>query len=108
MTCSVPAGAAVHLRRPKAYVDTGAGYRVLIDGTRRGVIRNDGELTLEVASGHHELQLRYFCRSSPVIAIDLAPGAREELVCRPAGSNNPFAVFYRMIFARKHYMALSR
>jgi len=54
------------------------------------------------------LQLRYFWCSSPVIAIDLAPGAREELVCRPAGSNNPFAVFYRMIFARKHYMALSR
>ncbi len=43
MTCSAPAGAAVHLRRPKAYVDTGAGYRVLIDGTRRGVIRNDGD-----------------------------------------------------------------
>lgn len=98
--------ATIHFRRPKAYVDTGAGYRVVIDGERRGVIRNGKELTLPVDPGRHQLQLRYYWCSSPVLEIDTRADETVELDCRPIDSGNPLAIFFRMFFARKHYMDL--
>lgn len=101
-----PPSARLHLRRPKAYVDTGAKYKVLVDGSSRGRIGNGKELTVPVDTGRHQVQLRYFWCSSPTIGVDAQPGAAVEFDCRPVNPNNPFAVFTRMLFGRKHYMDL--
>ncbi len=79
----------------------------MIDGERSGVIRNGKDLTLQVDPGRHHVRLRYYWCSSQVLEVDPRVGETVELACRPISPDNPFAIFYRMLFARTHYMELS-
>jgi len=96
------------LRRPKTYVDRGVAYRVEVDGNRAGELKQDGELTVEVDAGRHEVVLRCFGMRSRPLELEVGADEDVELVGEPHDPDNPTGVLKRMLTARGDYMVLRR
>ena len=90
-------------RVSNAWVDRGRSYEVFINGTSRGKLRRGDQIEIDVESGHQAVHLALdWCRS-PTVTIDLKPGDRSQLRCRPA---NPLLIPYAITFGRDHYIRL--
>jgi hypothetical protein len=98
--------ATLHLRRPRAYADRGAAYRVEVDGRRAGKLKEDGELSVEVDGGRHEVVLRCFGMRSRALELDVGSDERVELVGEPHDPASAGGVLKRMLTARDDYMVL--
>ena len=100
--------ATLHLSRPRAYVDRGVAYRVEVDGRRAGKLKADGELTVEVDAGPHEVVLRCFGMRSRALELEVGPDERVELIGEPRNPESAVGVLARMLTARGDYMILRR
>lgn len=100
--------ATLHLTRPSAYADRGSAYRVEVDGRREGKLKEDGELTVEVDAGRHEVVLRCFGMRSRPLELEVGPDEHVELVGEPHDPGSAGGVLKRMLTARDDYMVLRR
>ena len=60
-------------------------YKVLIDRREVGSAKRGQRLHLPVTAGHHDIQLKIDWCSSPVLTVEVAPGAVTRLHCEPGG-----------------------
>lgn len=100
--------ATLHLRRPRAYADRGAAYRVEVDGCQVGKLKEDDQLTVEVEAGRHEVVLRCFGTRSRALELEVGSDERVELVGEPYDPNSAIGVLKRLLTARHDYMVLRR
>ena len=95
----------IEIEREKAYVDKVRAHKVLIDDAQVGTIKEGETKSFPVAPGSHEVVLRIDWARSPVVTIDVAPGAIAKLRTRPNG--NPLTAIFYAFFARKKYLTLA-
>jgi hypothetical protein len=63
-------------------------YKVMLDGSAAGEIRNGGEVRFEVGAGRHQLRVKVgLLWGSNVLMIDVKPGEVVGCECRPNGSS---------------------
>jgi hypothetical protein len=97
--------AKVVLHRRSAFVDRFRSYAVIIDGDKRGTIKNDECVEFDVPSGAHSLRLSIdWCRSN-VIEFEADPDQPTKLVCRSNVKGlMVLAPFIYAIFARNDWI----
>ncbi len=94
----------IEIAREKAYVDKARAYRVLVDGTEVGRIKEGETQSFAVAPGSHEVLLKIDWATSPAVTVDVSPGGTARLGARP--KPNPFTAIFYSLFARKKYLQL--
>jgi hypothetical protein len=94
----------VTVARGSAYVDKARAYKVILDGTEAGRVKDGKSESFSVAAGPHELYVKVDWASSPTMRFDVAPGEDVRFMCRP-NANALTAMFYSL-FARKKYLRL--
>lgn len=102
----VSTDAALVIRRGKAYVDKARAYKVMVDGSELGRIKQKQEVVYPLAPGRHELQLKIDWASSPAEAFDVEPGQRAVFECMPNANARNALIF--MTVKRKEYLSLQR
>jgi hypothetical protein len=99
--------AAIVLTRVKGgYRDLLRGYRVLINGVERGVVRRGQQLRIELPSGLYRLQLKIDWCTSQEERIYLRPAELGYFSCAPGG--DPLAVLAAISFGKDQYVSLWR
>jgi hypothetical protein len=93
-------------RRAGGYTDRARAYKVLVDGQESGRIKAGETHSVDVAPGHHEVQIAIDWGRSPVIGLDLIEGESAKLFCKP--NANPLTVLWYSTVARKRYVGLER
>jgi hypothetical protein len=96
----------ITVARGGAYVDKARAYKVMLDGTEVGRVKDGKTESFSVPAGAHELNLKVDWATSPTMRFDVAPGEEVRFACRPAG--NPFTALLYSLFARKKYLKLER
>jgi hypothetical protein len=94
----------IQLERPTAYVDKLRAYKVMVDGTEVGTIKQGTTEAFTVVPGSHEVQLKLDWALSPPLTVDVPAGGTTELRCRPRG--NPLTALWYSTFGRKRYLVL--
>jgi hypothetical protein len=90
-------------RVSNAWADRGRAYEVFINGTSRGTIRRGEHIEIEVDPGPQDVQMAIDWGRSPTMRVDVKPGGRPRLRCRPA---NPLLIPYMVTFGRNRYIRL--
>jgi hypothetical protein len=95
----MPGQAILELTRvDNRWKDRLRAYRVTVDGLEVGEIRRGETKDFPVEPGSHEVVLRIdWCRS-PTLEVDVAPGTRVPLQCRP---NVPIVLALIAIITRR-------
>ncbi|HSE45679.1 MAG TPA: hypothetical protein VLA89_10175 [Gemmatimonadales bacterium] len=96
-------GTLVVVRRVGKWRDHFRAYRIEIDGTLRGKVREGETLTLELAPGDHQVQARIDWLGSPPLRIEIAQGATVECQVEPAGT----AFQFHQLFGKTNYLRLT-
>lgn len=73
-------------RKPAPWRDRLRPYKVVIDGTVKGMIRNGETKDFIVPSGHHEVRMKIDWTGSDPSAVDVEAGQVAALECEPGGS----------------------
>jgi hypothetical protein len=94
----------IQLERSTAYTDKLRAYKVTVDGTEVGTIKQGTTESFPVAPGSHDVQLKLDWAYSPILTVDVPPGGTVRLQCRPRP--NPFTVLWYSTVARKKYLRL--
>jgi hypothetical protein len=85
------------------YRDRTRVYALFIDGRREGDVRQGDTLSVEVAPGSHEVELRVdWCRSKP-LRTHVSDNQVVRLHCRP---NTRQTALLAITIGRKQYIAL--
>lgn len=88
-------------RASKGWVDRYRLYEVMVNGELVGKIGRGETRTIESDSGPIEIYLKIdWCRSR-AIRLDLDPGAKARLYCRP---RSLLTAFYGISFGRTNYI----
>jgi hypothetical protein len=92
------------IKRGKGYADKMRAYKVLLDGTEIGNIRQGESKQFPVQEGKYTLQLKIdWCTSEP-ITFDLA----DKPITFECGSNTAMKAAFSAFFKTKNYMWLKR
>ena len=92
------------IKRGKGYADKMRAYKVLLDGTEIGDIRQGESKQFPVQEGKHTLQLKIdWCTSKPV-TFDLA----DKSITFECGRNTATKAAFSAFFKTKDYMWLKR
>lgn len=73
-------------RKPARLRDRVRSYRVLIDGTLVGRIRDGETADFAVRAGRHDVRVKLDWTRSQVLPLDVPPGGIAQVDCGPAGS----------------------
>jgi hypothetical protein len=85
--CTALGPATVRVTRKSApWRDRLRPYKVVIDGTVKGTVRNGETRDFTVPSGHHEVRMRIDWTGSNPSSLDIEAGQVALFVCEPAGS----------------------
>jgi hypothetical protein len=71
-------------RGENGYQDRFRAYRLIIDGQRAGKLKRGQSIQIGVEPGTHSVQMSIDWCSSKTLDVDVAVGARINLLCRPA------------------------
>jgi hypothetical protein len=101
------AGASIEVERPSGWQrDWARGYRVWIDGVKRGAVRRGKRQTFELAPGRHTVRVTVDFLGSPEIETELAEGETARFECAPRGGL--LALPYWMTVGRRRSIDLRR
>jgi len=99
--------AAIHVdRQAGGYTDRARAYKVLVDGEKRGAVKQGEGVEIEVDPGPHRVQMKVDWAGSPTLEVNLAEGERAEFVCAPNAS--PLTAVFYAFFRRSDYIRLER
>src|SRR5688572_2209458 len=94
----------ITIARGSAYVDKARAYKVFVDGTEVGRIKDGKTESFAATAGPHELYLKVDWSTSPTMRFDVSPGGEARFTCRP--NAGPFTAIFYSLFARKKYLRL--
>ena len=98
---------SIRLRRDaRDWTERLRAYRVLLDDVPAGTIRRGGTVQLDVAPGHHHVQVTIDWGRSPVLELELADGEEVELRCFTDAT--PLTALWRATVGRRRYLGLER
>jgi hypothetical protein len=102
----MPEDSSLVLTRAKTMSDKMRAYKVIVDGTEVGRIKEGEEASYKLDSGSHNLLIKIDWTSSPPVSFDLAPGEQVRFECK--GPANPLVGIGKMIASRGKYISLER
>lgn len=94
------------VRRPKTSLGSGdqlRAYSVLVDGKRVGSLKQDEVVTVELATGEHEVQARIDWTGSKKLTINIEADFETRLEVVPAGNA---VTWWRGFFSRTRWLDL--
>ena len=100
------AGAIVLTRVKGGYRDMLRGYKLLVDGAERGVVKRGQQVRVELAPGMHTLQLKIDWCTSQEERVFLRPGELGYFSCAPGG--HPLAALADVSVGKDQYVSLWR
>jgi hypothetical protein len=99
--------AIVRLSREPGSSDRLRAYKVLLDGSMIGKIRDGQTTELSVGPGPHNLRLKLGWGGSPDLTVEVGAGELADFVCR-SGAATPGMAFYYSLFRRNRLVDLRR
>lgn len=98
-------GSTIEIEREAGHwTDRGRAYKVLVDGSEAGEVRQGESKSFAVEPGSHEVQMKIdWCRSRPE-NVEVGAGEPARLMCRPAA--NPWTVLWYVTVGRLRYIEL--
>jgi hypothetical protein len=91
-------------RRAAWWRDRMRDYIVLVDGSERGRVGDDGEVRVHVEPGRHKVRLKIDWCGSPTVDVDVPEDGAQVLDCGPNAT--PFTAIFYIIFRTSHYLTL--
>jgi hypothetical protein len=93
----------IRIKRDSGYADRLRAYKVVLDGTIVGDIRNGQQLELKVAPGKHRLQLKIDWGSSNMVDFEINDRDLEfQCGSNLRGFKILLAIFYATIFSNQY------
>ena len=94
--------ASITVRRGGGYADAIRAYQIVLDGVIVGSIARNGELTVQVPAGSHEIHAKLDWCSSNRVAFSLADSDSKIFEC---GNNTGlFNQLFTVLFRRASYL----
>ena len=102
--------AVIRVERDKSMTDALRAYKVIVDGETSGKVRRGKSLTVDVASGPHEVWMKIDWTKSAPIELELQPGEKATLLCSPNRSalSSPGRNLAKVTIGKDSYIRLER
>lgn len=96
----------ITITRGNAYTDRARAYKVFVDGSEIGRVKNEQSETFPIAPGTHEVYLKLDWTKSPKVSFDVGAGEEVRFVCRPAA--NAANAMVKSLLKPSSYLNLER
>jgi hypothetical protein len=102
------ANATIHLHRAARYSDKMRAYKVIMDGSEVGEVRDNSAIEFDLSPGLHKIRVTVDWVGSNVLDVEARPGERIYLECHNDTNFNPLKTMWASTVKRDSYIQLKR